>query len=165
LVSICNYPPEEIITPVFGKPNYEFIILWILNNNDVCTWGNLKEKITHSTLSNYLNKLKDRGYIKKSTFNQYKITSTGKDRYYELSEAKQKKRKLSYPPDAILRRRNYDHWILWMVSNNNYCKWSDFSIMTTGFYGWCLTIIIANGRIFLSLLFRSINLLFEFIIR
>jgi len=127
MVSICNYPPEEIITPVFGKPNYEFIILWILNNNDVCTWGNLKEKITHSTLSNYLNKLKDRGYIKKSTFNQYKITSTGKDRYYELSEAKQKKRKLSYPPDAILRRRNYDHWILWMVSNNNYCKWSDFS--------------------------------------
>ena len=127
MVSICNYPPEEIITPVFGKPNYEFIILWILNNNDVCTWANLKEKITHSTLSNYLNRLKDRGYIKKSTFNQYKITSTGKDRYYELSEAKQKKRKLSYPPDAILRRRNYDHWILWMVSNNNYCKWSDFS--------------------------------------
>jgi tetratricopeptide (TPR) repeat protein len=127
MVSICNYPPEEIITPVFGKPNYEFIILWILNNNDVCTWANLKEKITHSTLSNYLNRLKDRGYVKKSTFNQYKITSTGKDRYYELSEAKQKKRKLSYPPDAILRRRNYDHWILWMVSNNNYCKWSDFS--------------------------------------
>jgi len=127
MVSICNYPPEEIITPVFGKPNYEFIILWILNNNDVCTWANLKEKITHSTLSNYLNRLKDRGHIKKSTFNQYKITSTGKDRYYELSEAKQKKRKLSYPPDAILRRRNYDHWIMWMVSNNNYCKWSDFS--------------------------------------
>ena len=127
MVSICNYPPEEIIKPVFGKPNYEFIILWILNNNDVCTWANLKEKITHSTLSIYLNRLKDRGYIEKRTFNQYKITSKGKDKYYELSEAKQKKRKLSYPPDAMLRRRNYDHWILWMVSNNNYCKWSDFS--------------------------------------
>jgi len=122
----CNYPPEEIIKPVFGKPNYEFIILWILNNNEVCTWANLKEQVKHSTLSIYLNRLKDRGYIEKSTFNQYKITTKGKDRYYELSEARQKKRKLSYPPKAILRRRNYDHWILWMVYNNNYCKWSDF---------------------------------------
>ena len=127
MVSICNYPPDEIIKPVFGKPNYEFIILWILNNNDVCTWANLKEKISHSTLSIYLNRLKDRGYIEKRTFNQYKITSKGRDKYYEKSETKQKKRRLSYPPDAMLRRRNYDHWILWMVSNNNYCKWSDFS--------------------------------------
>jgi len=127
VVSACNYPPDEIIKPIFGKPNYEFIILWILNNNEVCTWANLKEKITHSTLSNYLTRLKDRGYIEKRAYNQYKITSKGKDRFYELSEAKQEKRKLSFPPDAILRRRNYDHWILWMVSNNNYCKWSDFS--------------------------------------
>jgi len=126
MVSTCNYPPDEIIKPVFGKPNYEFIILWILNNNEVCTWANLKVKIKHSTLSIYLNRLKERGYIEKSTFNQYKITTKGKDRYYELSEARQKKRKLSYPPDAILRRRNYDHWILWMAYNNNFCKWSDF---------------------------------------
>ncbi|MFW9942225.1 MAG: hypothetical protein ACFFFT_14395 [Candidatus Thorarchaeota archaeon] len=126
MVSTCNYPPEEIIKPIFGKPNYEFIILWILNNNKTCTWANLKEKVKHSTLSIYLTRLKDRGYIDKSAFNEYKITTKGKDRYYELSEARQKKRKLSYPPDAILRRRNYDHWILWMVYNNNYCKWSDF---------------------------------------
>ncbi|NVM36823.1 MAG: hypothetical protein HWN81_14600 [Candidatus Lokiarchaeota archaeon] len=126
MVTKCQYPPEEIIKPVFGKPNYEFIILWILNNNEVCTWANLKEKVKHSTLSIYLNRLKDKGHIEKSTFNQYKITSKGKDRYYELSEARQKKRKLSYPPKAIRKRRNYDHWILWMVYNNNYCKWSDF---------------------------------------
>jgi len=121
-----QYPSEEIIKPVYGKPNYEFIILWILNNNEVCTWGNLKKKVKHSTLSIYLNRLKDRGYIEKSEFNQYKITSKGKDRYYELSEARQKRRKLSYPPKIILKRRNYDHWILWMVYNNNYCKWADF---------------------------------------
>jgi len=127
VISECNYPPEEIIKPIFGKPNYEFIILWMLNNNKVCTWANLKVKITHSTLSNYLTKLKNREYIKKSAYNQYKITTKGKDRFYELSEAKQQKRTLSYPPDTILRRRNYDHWVLWMVSNNNYCKWSDFS--------------------------------------
>ncbi|MHA1391173.1 MAG: hypothetical protein ACTSQT_02880, partial [Promethearchaeota archaeon] len=118
---------EEIIKPIFGKPNYEFIILWILNNNDVCTWANLKEKITHSTLSNYLRRLKDKGYIEKSKYNQYKITLKGKDRYYELSEVKQKIRKLSYPPDTILRRRNYDHWILWMLANNNSCRWSNLS--------------------------------------
>jgi len=127
VVSTCNYPPEEIIKPTFGKPNYEFIILWILNNNDVCTWANLKEKITHSTLSNYLKRLRDKDYVEKSTFNQYKITSKGKDRFYKLSEAKQKIRKISFPPEAIRRTRNYDHWILWMVSNNNYCKWPDFS--------------------------------------
>ncbi|MFX0156384.1 MAG: hypothetical protein ACFE9Q_17820, partial [Candidatus Hodarchaeota archaeon] len=126
MVSTCNYPPEEIIKPIFGKPNYEFIILWILNNNETCTWANLKEKVKHSTLSIYLTRLKDRGYIDKSAFNEYNITTKGKDRYYELSEARKKKRKLSYPPKAILRRRNYDHWILWMVYNNNYCKWSDF---------------------------------------
>ncbi|MFX0039368.1 MAG: tetratricopeptide repeat protein [Promethearchaeota archaeon] len=126
MVSTCNYPPEEIIKPIFGKPNYEFIILWILNNNETCTWANLKEKVKHSTLSIYLTKLKNRGYVDKSTFNEYKITTKGKDRYYELSEARHKKRKLSYPPDAILRRRNYDHWILWMVYNNNFTKWSDF---------------------------------------
>ena len=57
--SACNYPPDEIIKPIFGKPNYEFIILWILNNNEVCSWANLKEKVKHSTLSIYLNKLKN----------------------------------------------------------------------------------------------------------
>ncbi|UCD02248.1 MAG: hypothetical protein JSV23_04305 [Promethearchaeota archaeon] len=121
-----NYPPKEILEPIFGKPDYELIILWILSNNDVCTWADLKEKVKHSTLSIYLNKLKDKGYIDKSKYNEYHITTKGKDRFYELSQAKGKKRKLSYPPDAILRRRNYDHWILWMVYNNNYCKWSNF---------------------------------------
>ncbi|TKJ22961.1 MAG: hypothetical protein CEE43_04400 [Promethearchaeota archaeon Loki_b32] len=126
MVTTCNYPPEEIIKPIFERPNYEFIILWILNNNEVCTWANLKVKIKHSTLSIYLSRLKDKEYIEKSSFNHYIITSKGKDRYYELSLASKKKRKLSYPPKAIRRRRNYDHWILWMVYNNNYCKWSDF---------------------------------------
>ena len=125
--SACNYPSEEVIKPILGKPNYEFIILWILNNNDVCTWANLKEKITHSTLSNYLTRLKDKGYVEKSTFNQYKITAKGKDRYYELSETRETTKKLNYPPEPILRRRNYHHWILWMVANNSLCKWSDFS--------------------------------------
>lgn len=126
MLSKCNYPPEEIIKPTIGKPNYEFIILWILNNNDVCTWANLKEKITHSTLSNYLKRLRNKSYVVKRAYNQYQITSKGKDRFYELSGTKQKIKK-NFPPKTILRRRIYDHWILWMVYNNNSCKWSDFS--------------------------------------
>ncbi len=39
--------------------------------------------------------------------------------------------KLNYPSDEILnpsklQRRNYDHIILWMLSNNESCEWSNF---------------------------------------
>ena len=122
----CNYPPEEILNPIIGKPNWEYIILWILSNNQVCSWSDLKEKVNRSTLSLYLNKLKRDDYILKSEFNQYRITSKGRERYYELGQAKREGRKLSYPPKIILAHRNYDHWILWLVYNNNYCKWADF---------------------------------------
>ena len=50
----------------------------------------------------------------------------GQKRFNEVSSALTKKRKLNYPPDVIKRRRNYDHWILWMVYNNSYLKWSNF---------------------------------------
>ncbi|MFW9865127.1 MAG: hypothetical protein ACFFEN_03440 [Candidatus Thorarchaeota archaeon] len=126
MVNSCNYPPEEILKPIIGKPNYEYIILWILSNNEVCSWSDLKKKVNKSTLSIYLNKLKQEGSILKSEFNQYRITKKGREKYYRLSQDKKGKRKLSYPPDVILRQRNYDHWILWMVYNNNYCVWSDF---------------------------------------
>ncbi|GAG38537.1 unnamed protein product, partial [marine sediment metagenome] len=109
-----------------GKPNWEYIILWILSNNKVCSWSDLKERVNRSTLSLYLNKLKRDDYILKSKFNQYRITSKGSERYYELGQAKREGRKLSYPPKIILSHRNYDHWILWLVYNNNYCKWADF---------------------------------------
>ena len=121
-----NFPPEEVIKPVFGKKDFELIILWMLNNNKVCTWSNLKELVKPSTLSIYLKNLQKAELIIKKEFNQYTITSKGKDRYYELSQAKKTKRKLNFPPDVILWKRNYDHWILWMVYNNSFCKWVDF---------------------------------------
>ncbi len=124
--STVNYPPEEILSPIVGKPNWEYVILWILSNNKVCSWSDLKEKVNRSTLSIYLNKLKRDGYILKSEFNHYLITTKGRERYYELGQNKRGGRKLSYPPKVILAHRNYDHWILWMVYNNNYCKWADF---------------------------------------
>ena len=124
--SPINYPPKEVIEPIFGKVNFELVILWMLNNNEVCTWSNLKDMIKPSTLSIYLKKLLLTESIEKKEFNQYTITTKGRDRFYKLSQATRQKRKLNYPPKAILWKRNYDHWILWMVYNNTFCKWADF---------------------------------------
>ena len=129
-MSHVNYPPKEIYKPpVMEKKNFEHIILWMLYNNEECEWSNFTQEpleLRLSTLSKYLSLLKGRGYVENISRGHYKITSEGKKRYLELSQAKGKKRSLSYPPTIIKRRRNYDHWILWMVYNNNYCKWADF---------------------------------------
>ncbi|MFW9820415.1 MAG: hypothetical protein ACFFE5_12460 [Candidatus Thorarchaeota archaeon] len=134
--NIINYPPKEILDPTskISKPNFELIILWMLNNNKACSSANfleiknLKSKpvLSKSTLYNYLKSLIDEDFIIKSKYNKYQISPKGRDRFYELSQAKNKRRKLNFPPDVILRKRNYNHWILWMLYNNNYCKWADF---------------------------------------
>lgn len=123
-----KYPPEEILNPSTGfNPNYEHIILWMLSKNDVCGWSDFTEEISQSTLSNYLNLLSSKGYIERIKRGQYKITLNGIHRFNELETSKDlSKRHLNYPPRAILKDRNYDHIILWMVYNNDYCKWSDF---------------------------------------
>jgi tetratricopeptide (TPR) repeat protein/predicted transcriptional regulator len=64
--------------------------------------------------------------VEKVSRGHYKITPEGKKQFNELSTVKEKTRKINYPPEAITRRRNYDHWILWMTYNNNFCVWSDF---------------------------------------
>ncbi len=134
--NIINYPPKEILEPPskITKPNFELIILWMLNNNSSCSSANFleiknlesKEVLSKSTLYNYLKSLIEKGYVTKSNYNKYQISSKGRDRFYELSQAKNKKRKLNFPPEVILRKRNYNHWILWMLFNNNFCKWADF---------------------------------------
>ncbi|MFX1420261.1 MAG: tetratricopeptide repeat protein [Promethearchaeota archaeon] len=130
MVGSFNYPAQELLGS-FIKNN-EFLILWMLNNNELSTWSDLIEIINKSTLSNYLNKFINKSYVEKLSMeingrkrNVYRIKLQGKERFYELSQDK-KKKKLNYPPDVILRKRNYDHWILWMAYNNNYCKWADF---------------------------------------
>jgi tetratricopeptide (TPR) repeat protein len=65
-------------------------------------------------------------YIEKVERGVYKITTKGAERYNKLSRDKDGERKLNFPPEAITSDRNYDHWILWMVYNNTFCKWSDF---------------------------------------
>ncbi len=127
---MVNYPPEEIHNPpVLEKKNFEHIILWMLNNNEECEWSNFTEEplgLRLSTLSKYLSLLKGKHFAENISRGHYKITSEGKKRFLELSSSSEKKRKLSYPPAVIRRRRTYNHWILWMVYNNNHCKWADF---------------------------------------
>ncbi|MFW9827614.1 MAG: hypothetical protein ACFFEY_08485 [Candidatus Thorarchaeota archaeon] len=131
-----NYPPKEILehSSKIIKPNFELIILWMLNNNSYCSSSNFLDiknskqnpLFSKSTLYNYLKNLIEEQYINKREYNRYEISLKGRDRYYVLSQAKSKKKTLNYPPKIILRKRNYDHWILWMLFNNNYCKWADF---------------------------------------
>ena len=125
-----NYPPEEIFREIgVERPNIEHVILWMLKNNDVVEWSNFKEEpvsIPQSTLSYYLKSLMLEDCVEKVERGVYKITSKGAERYNQLSKAKEGERKLNYPPEAITNERNYDHWILWMVYNNTFCKWSDF---------------------------------------
>ena len=126
MISI-NYPPEKIYRPSkASKPNYDHIILWMVHNNEVCTWANLSQepiKIPLGTLSRHLEQLQIEGFIEKIERGHYKITPDGKKQFNDLSSGKKKRRKLNYPPEIIMKSgRNYSHWILWMVYNNNYCK-------------------------------------------
>ncbi|MHA1931002.1 MAG: hypothetical protein ACW96X_00590 [Promethearchaeota archaeon] len=129
-MSKINYPPEEVYNPpLLGKKNFEHIILWLLNNNEECEWSNFTEEpleLRLSTLSKYLSLLKGKHYVENISRGHYKITSEGRKRFLDLSSSSESKRKLSYPPTVIRRRRTYNHWILWMVYNNNHCKWADF---------------------------------------
>ncbi|KKL58745.1 hypothetical protein LCGC14_2222290, partial [marine sediment metagenome] len=124
------YPPEEIYKPLgLEKKDFEHIILWMLYNNDECEWSSFTKDplaLRLSTLSKYLSLLKGREYVENISRGHYTITPEGKKRYLELSTSREKGRKLSYPPAVIRRRRQYDHWILWMLYNNNHCKWADF---------------------------------------
>ncbi len=126
-----NYPPKNIYDPLSEIiPDYDHIILWMLYNNHSCMWADFNEEpmqIPGGTLSRHLKKLMALDYVDKISRGLYKITLEGKKKFHEVSSVKKKVRKLNYPPRVILRSgRNYDHWILWMVYNNQYCKRSDF---------------------------------------
>lgn len=98
----------------------------MLHNNKICEWADFTEKISLSTLSNYLNSLIAQGYVEKPRRGQYQITDEGVKRFNELSMKSENEPKLNYPPELILKERYYDDIILWMTYNNNSLKWSDF---------------------------------------
>ena len=122
-------PPKEILDPAVGK-SWEHIILWMLDKNTQCEWANFIDKISIplSSLSTNLKSLIEDGYILKPGRNQYEITQDGIERLREIEYLKKNgKRALNTPPKTITRKRNYTDWILWMLFNNDYCKWSDFT--------------------------------------
>ncbi|MFX0020150.1 MAG: hypothetical protein ACFFAK_15440 [Promethearchaeota archaeon] len=111
------------------KKDFEYIILWMLNNNEECNWSNFLEEpleISLATLSKYMNILITNGYAEKKSKGVYTVTSEGRKRYFDLRFKDSFERKLRYPPEIILNKRNYNHTILWMLCNNDFCKWSDF---------------------------------------
>ena len=87
-----NYPPEKVYRPSkLKKPNYDLIILWMLNNNDTCKWAEFHQEpieIPTGTLSRHLAKLKRKDFVENFTRGHYKITSEGKKKFHELSSAK-----------------------------------------------------------------------------
>ncbi len=122
-------PPEEILNPAIGR-SWEYIILWMLAKNKHCKWSNFIKDISipESSLSTKLTSLREDGYIVRPERNQYEITQDGLERLRELEYLKKHgKRALNFPPKTITRKRNYTDWILWMLFNNDYCKWSDFT--------------------------------------
>ena len=125
-----KYPPEELISPSGAeKKDFEYIILWMLDNNTDCNWSTFLEKpleISLATLSKYINLLKRKGFISKVSKGVYEITLKGKKRFFDLKYKDSYGKKLKYPPDLIYNKHNYIHIILWMLYNNDSCKWSDF---------------------------------------
>ena len=122
-----KYPPGDVLKPKIGRnPNYEYIILWMANYNESCSWKDFKKEIGESTLSKYLNKLKEENFIVHS-YNRYQITKLGKSRFNDLSyDTVESRKKLIYPPKSILKKRNYEHTVHWVLYNNESLRWSDF---------------------------------------
>jgi len=128
-MSIVKFPPKGIITPMKINKDFEHIILWMLYNNDHCSWSDFKSdpvNISQATLSKYLTILINNGFIEKEKKGKYKITPEGRKQYADLQVKGALEKTLNYPPETITNKRNYDDWILWMLYNNHHCKWSDF---------------------------------------
>ncbi|MFX1431526.1 MAG: hypothetical protein ACFFCY_15285 [Promethearchaeota archaeon] len=101
----------------------------MLNNNEECNWSDFLEKpleFSLATLSKYMNQLMTNEFVEKKEKGLYKITPEGRKRYFDLRFKDSFDRKLRYPPEIILNKRNYAHIILWTLNNNEYCKWKDF---------------------------------------
>ena len=126
---VIKFPSEELLNEFSVNKDFEYIILWMLYNNDQCKWADFKAhplEISQASLSKYLKLMIANGQIEKEKKGEYKITPEGRKSYIELQVQDSMEENLIYPPDIITRKRNYDHVILWMLYNNTTCKWSDF---------------------------------------
>lgn len=126
-----NYPPKEIL-PSRLKNKYEFIILWMLKNNEFCTWADFHnslesyEGISNATLSKYIKELIKNDSIVKEKRNTYKITIKGKNKLKEIELGKEKQ--LIFPSNEIIHLRDDEINIFFMIIHNNNCRWENFPI-------------------------------------
>lgn len=118
-----TYPPNDLL-----NENHEYLILWMLNSNEFCTWADfLREpvEIKQATLSNNLQQLISNQYVEKISRGHYQITGEGREYFQELQDILDGVEK-DYPPKSVLMERDYADIILWMLFHNDYCTWSDF---------------------------------------
>lgn len=125
-----KYPPSDILKKLRPpRINIIFLILWMLYNNEIVTWYDLKQeplRIPQSTLANYLKQLQDEGYVEKIERGQYKITKKGEKKFNQLEKAKYKRRSLVTPPTSLTKSLHYANIILWTTYNNRSVTWKDF---------------------------------------
>ena len=85
------YPPKEILsTPPETPRNFEYSILWMLNNNLACGWPDFKKdpvNISQATLSKYLSLLVYNRYVYRVSKGYYMITESGKRRLSEIESS------------------------------------------------------------------------------
>ncbi|MHA2337680.1 MAG: leucine-rich repeat domain-containing protein [Candidatus Hodarchaeales archaeon] len=115
-------------TTTLKRKNLTHIILQEFYKKSECDWDHfIKDplNIPQSTLSNYLWRFQQKGYIKKIVRGHYRFTSKGKRYYKKLLITNEEERTLNYPPKHISKISNSEHIILWMAYHNMYLKWSD----------------------------------------
>lgn len=90
MTRIINYPDEnanrKMREYVPLDVYWEYLILWMLKNNDYCTWDELHREskehryigVLRGLLTQKLNYLLKKDLIKKKKKNSYKITKRGK---------------------------------------------------------------------------------------
>ena len=85
-----KYPPKKILLSNLEKNrDFKYIILWMLYNNDYCTWLELKSELVNispATLSKYLNILSSNEFIEKEKKGEYAITKAGKKEFKNLKK-------------------------------------------------------------------------------
>jgi len=77
-----KFEKKSINTPSLETRNFEYLILWMLNKNEVCTWSDFKSKFNTSDqlLVDYIGRLNSKQLIEEKKYNDkmyYRITPFG----------------------------------------------------------------------------------------
>lgn len=82
------YPPKEILS---SPQNCKYIILWMLNNNFACMWGDFRDEpisMNQHLVSKYIDTLSHYDLIYRVDRTAYMITELGKKRLCEIENSR-----------------------------------------------------------------------------